>query len=92
MCREFRLKVNIKRGIFQGDSLSLLIFVLALTLLNLILRKAKAAYQFSGSKEKINHLLFMDNLKEHSRNEKGLNSLVQTIPVFSEDIGIKFGI
>ena len=92
MCREFRLKVNIKRGIFQGDSLSLLIFVLALTPLNLILRKAKAAYQFSGSKEKINHLLFMDNLKEHSRNEKGLNSLVQTIPVFSEDIGIKFGI
>ena len=34
----------------------------------------------------------MDNLKEHSRNEKGLNSLVQTIRVFSEDIGIKFGI
>ena len=28
----------------------------------LILRKAKVAYEFSRSKEKINHLLFMDDL------------------------------
>ena len=31
--------------------------------LSLILRKAKAAYEFSESKVKINHLLFMDDLK-----------------------------
>ena len=43
-------EVNIKRGIFQGDSLSPLVFVLALISLSLILRKAKAAYEFSGSK------------------------------------------
>ena len=54
-------------------------FVSALIPLSLILRKAKAAYEFSGSKEKINHLLFTDDLKLDSRNEKGLNSLVQTI-------------
>ena len=54
-------------------------FVSALIPLNLILRKAKAAYEFSGSREKINYLLFMDDLKLYSRNEKGLNSLVQTI-------------
>ena len=34
---------EIKRGIFQGDSLSPLVFVLALVSLSLILRKAKAA-------------------------------------------------
>ena len=34
---------------------------------------AKAAYEFSGSKEKINHLLFMDDLKSCSRNEKELD-------------------
>ena len=38
-------------------------FVLALIPLSLILRKAKAAYEFSGSKEKINHVLFMSDLK-----------------------------
>ena len=65
-------------------------FGLALIPLSLILRKTKAAYEFSESKEKINHLLFMDDLKLHSRSEKGLNSLVQTVRVFSEDIGMEF--
>ena len=60
--------------------------------LSLILRKAKATCEFSGSKEKINHLLFMDDLKLYSRNEKELDSLVQTIRIFSKDIGMEFGI
>ena len=85
-------EVEIKRGIFQGDSLSLLVFVLAMIPLSLILRKAKATYEFSESKEKINHLLFMDHLKLYSRSEKGLDSLVQTVHVFSEDIGMEPGI
>ena len=67
-------------------------FVLALIPLSLILRKMKAAYEFSERKEKINHLLFMDDLKLYSRSEKGLESLVQTVHVFSEDIGMEFGI
>ena len=67
-------------------------FVLALIPLSLILTKAKAAYEFSENKEKINHLLFMDNLKLYSRSQKGLDSLAQTVHVFSEDIGMEFGI
>ena len=67
-------------------------FILALIPLSLTLRKVKAAYEFSESKEKINHLLFMDDLKFYSRSEKGLDSLVQTVRVFSEDIGMEFGI
>ena len=51
----------------------------------------KAAYEFSESKEKINHLLFVDDLKLYSRSEKGLDSLVQTVRFFSEDIGMEFG-
>ena len=34
----------------------------------------------------------MDDLKSYSRNEKGLDSLVQTVRVFSEDMGMEFGI
>ena len=56
-------EVEIKRGIFQRDSLSPVVFVLAMIPLSLILRKAKAAYEFSESKEKINHLLYIDDLK-----------------------------
>ena len=61
-------------------------FVLALIPLSLILRKIKAIYEFSGSKEKINHLLFMDDMKLYTHSEKGLDSLVQAMRVFSEDI------
>ena len=85
-------EVETKKGIFQGDSLSPLVLVLTLIPLRLILRKAKAAYEFLESKEKINHLLFMDDLKLDSRSYKGLDSLVQTVRVFSEDIGMEFGI
>ena len=52
-------EVEIKCVIFQGDSLSHLVFVLALIPLSLISRKAKAASEFSESKEKINRLLFI---------------------------------
>ena len=38
-------EVEIKRDIFQGDSLSPLVFVLAFISSSLILRKAKAAYE-----------------------------------------------
>ena len=34
----------------------------------------------------------MDDLKLYSRSEKRLNSLVQTVCVFSEDVGMEFGI
>ena len=85
-------EVESKQGIFQGDSLSPLVFVLALIPLSLILRKVKAAYEFSESKQKINHSLFMNDLKLYSPSEKGLDSLVQTVQVFSEDIGMELGI
>ena len=53
-------------------------------------KKSQAAYEFSGKKQKINHLLFMDALKLYSRNEKILNWLVPTIRGFNDDIGMEF--
>ena len=34
----------------------------------------------------------MDDLKLYSRGEKGLDSLVQPVRVFSKDVGMEFGI
>ena len=34
----------------------------------------------------------MGDLKLYSRSDKGLDPLVQTVRVFSEDIGMEFGI
>ena len=83
--------MDIKRGIFQGDSLSPVLFVLCLLPLTLILHKSESAYRFPSTKEKINRVLFMDDLKLQAENEKGLESLVQTVRIFSDDIGMEFG-
>ena len=62
-------EVNIKRGIFQGDSLSPLLFVTSLISLTLVLRKIKAGYDLGKGNGVINHLLFMDDLNIYGKNE-----------------------
>ena len=84
-------KVEVKRGTFQGDRLSPLVSVLALIAISLIVRKVKAASEFSQNKQKINNLLFMVDLMLHNQSERGLDSVVQIVCVFSEDVGIDFG-
>ena len=84
--------VKIKRGIFQGDSLSPLLFIIALIPLSFVLRKVKAGYQFSRSSPVINHLLFMDDLKFFGKTESQLDTLLNTVHIFSKDIKMEFGI
>ena len=85
-------QVSIRRGIFQGDSLSPLMFVLTLIPLTLILRKEKAIYDLGNKKGSINHLLFMDDLKLYGKNKEQVESLVNTVRVYSDDICMEFGI
>ena len=56
-------KVKIQRGIFQGDALSPLLFVIAIIPLSHILRKYADGYKLTKSKEKINHRMYMDDIK-----------------------------
>ena len=84
--------VKINRGIFQGDSLSPLLFVLIMIPLSLILRKTKLGYQMSKRAERINHLLFMDDLKLYAGNKSQLESLINTVSIFSKDIRMEFGL
>ena len=85
-------EVKIKRGIFQGDALSPLLFVITLIPLTSVLKMTKHGYEFAKNREKINHLLYMDDLKLYAKSEKELDSLIQTVRVFSKDIGMQFGI
>ncbi len=84
--------VDVKRGIFQGDSLSPLLFVLSMIPLSLVLRKVNACYEWGKREYKLNHLLFMDDLKLFGKNEEQIDSLVNTVHVFSTDIGMEFGL
>ena len=50
-------------GIFQGDSLSPFIFVIAMTPLSILLRRERLGYFIVDGGLSVNHLLFMDNQK-----------------------------
>ena len=50
-------EIKTQRGIFQGDSLLLLLFVSEMMSLN------TSGYKFTKSQEKVNHLMYMDIIK-----------------------------
>ena len=62
--------VKIKRGIFQGDSLSPLLFVLVMIPLTFVVRLTKASYEVKKGGKKINDLLFMDDLKLFAKKRR----------------------
>ena len=60
--------------------------------LNRILRKCIAGYTLSRSQEKINHLMYMDDIKLFAKNEKALETLKHAVRIYSQNIGMEFGI
>ena len=86
-----KLDVKREREIFQGDSFSPLLFVLSMVPLSLILRKVSASYEWGKKKYRLNHLLFIDDLKLFSKCGKQIDKLVRTVHVFSDDTRMEFG-
>ena len=90
--------VQIKRGIFQGDSLSPLLFCLTIDPLSKLLKKQNIGYNMGkirgddAMKQVISHLLFMDDLKLYADSDENLNKLIQTVHQFSKDIHMDFGL
>ena len=60
--------------------------------LSTVLKKVKARYKLGKKKSKVNHLLFMENLKMDGKTEKELDPLMNTVRLFSGDIRMEFGI
>ena len=61
-------------------------------LLTLVLRKMRAGYKMANGMKPINHLLFMDDLKLYGASKDQLDSLVQVVRIFSQDIKMSFGL
>ena len=60
--------------------------------LNHILGKCTAGYKHSKSQEKINHPMYMDDIKLFAKNEKKMETLIHAVRIYSQDIGMEFGI
>ena len=89
ICSNTELRaMKINRGIFLGDSLSPLLFVVSLRSLTLVLRKMKQGYSFGKGKSNLNHILFMDDLMLYCGNKPDIDSLIQTVYTVTDDIGM----
>ena len=83
--------IRFLKGIFQGDSLSVLLFVLALNPLSFMLKKEKGYLLGKRKIVKHTHNFFVDDLKLFAANRATLMKQLDIVTTFSEDIGMKFG-
>jgi len=84
--------IKIRCGIFQGDSLSPLLFCICFIPLTEQLNRLNTGYEEHTTKTKISHLLYMDDLKLIAKSEEELQKRIQIVKTFSDDIHIEFGL
>ena len=73
--------IRIKRGIFQHDSLSPLLFTMSLNPLSKELQMTRYGYQLDGQ-TKINHLFYVDDLKLYGTSDNQLIELINIVKMY----------
>ncbi|XP_060523202.1 uncharacterized protein LOC132700100 [Cylas formicarius] len=87
-------RMRIKKGIFQGDSLSALWFVMSINPLSLLLNNSRYGFELKtpNRSHRLSHLLYMDDLKLYASSKQQLSSMIRIVEMFSTDIRMKFGL
>ena len=70
-------EVKIQRGIFHGDLLSSILVIIVMIPLNYW-----GGYKFTKLQEKINHLIYIDDIKIFAKNKKHQETLIHTIRLY----------
>jgi hypothetical protein len=83
--------IQIRRGIFQWDSLSPLFFYIAFIPLTDETIRADCGYQVHGTERKINHLLYMDVLKLAGRDENDLKKEIKIVQTIRKETNMNLG-
>jgi hypothetical protein len=87
--------IHIQREIYKGDSLSPLSFCLALNPLPYLLNRTNYGFGINSNNletQRLNHLLYMDDIKLYAATNNQLQELLQLTETFSRDIRMTFGI
>ena len=83
--------IKIIAEIYQGDSLSVILFVLALNPLSHLLRSTKGYAYGKNRQHQHTHNVFVDNLKLYASDINTVKRQLEIVTTFSKDIGMKFG-
>ena len=75
---------------FQGDSLSSILFCVGLITLSILLNNTGYGYKIYDNT--INYLIYKDDLKLFTKNVQQLQGLLIIIKQLSDDIRMKFGL
>ena len=62
--------IPLKSGIFQGDTLSTLLFCVTLSPLSIILNRTTLGYKLKSG-QNLNHLLYMNDFEQYAKTENG---------------------
>lgn len=86
--------IPIRRGIFQGDSLSPLWFCLALNPLSNLLNDSDNGFKikYLNTSHTLSHLMYMDDIKLFGSSLQEIQNLANITQSFSSDIQMEFGI
>ena len=57
-----------------------------------IFRKCIGGYKLNKSQEKINPLIYMNDMKLSAKKEKELKTLIKTVRIYGRVMGMEFGI
>ena len=84
--------IKYRRGILQGDSLSVILYVLSVNPASFLLERTQQGYELGEAfRQIINHLFFVDDLKLYARSKQMAMLLLDIITTFTNDVGMKFG-
>ncbi len=89
--RQVRIPIIFRRGLFQGDSLSPLLFCLVVAPISWELRKRKG-FTTVHRPLPVTHLMFMDDLKIYEEDREGLSQAVGVVEQVTEIVGMKMGL
>ena len=78
------------KGIFQGDSLSVTLFVLSVNPLSFTIKRLRGYAAGKDRNTNITRNFFVDDLKLHD-STNGIKKQLDLVTRFSQDIGTSFG-
>ncbi len=88
-----KLPIAFERDLFQGDSLSPLLFCLSVAPLSWELRKGKGFKSIHNPPPlPVTHLMFMDDLKLYEESREELEEPIRKVEKLSEQVGMRLGL